>query len=177
MFEFHRVIMKHILIIFLIIHTLTIFPQENLKVKTGDDAINFKLESVNGEILELNKIGENRNVVLIVLRGYPGYQCPVCNRQVGEFISESKSFETRDASVFLIYPGPSKQLKEYAGQFSEDFEFPENFYFGLDPDFQMVNKYGLRWDAPKETAYPSWCNRHIFSDWYEIWVDSLYPIR
>lgn len=38
---------------------------------------------------------------------------------------------------------------------TNDFDFPEHFHFVLDPDYSMINKYGLRWDAPKETAYPS----------------------
>jgi len=147
--------MKHILLVFLFINAVTALPQENLKVKTGDDAIDFKLESIDGEMLELSEVGKNRNVVLIVLRGYPGYQCPICSRQVGQFVSEAKSFDEKDASVFLIYPGPSNQLEKYAGEFSQNFNFPENFYFALDPDYVMINKYGLRWDAPKETAYPS----------------------
>ena len=25
----------------------------------------------------------------------------------------------------------------------------------LDPDYSFTNAYGLRWDAPRETAYPS----------------------
>jgi len=25
----------------------------------------------------------------------------------------------------------------------------------LDPDYVFTNLYGLRWDAPRETAYPS----------------------
>ena len=42
-----------------------------------------------------------------------------------------------------------------AKEFSDDFTFPDIFYFALDPNYSMVNKYGLRWDASKETAYPS----------------------
>ena len=55
----------------------------------------------------------------------------------------------------MVYPGPSDELQAHAKEFSEDFRFPENFYFLLDPDYSMINKYGLWWDAPKETAYPS----------------------
>jgi hypothetical protein len=25
----------------------------------------------------------------------------------------------------------------------------------IDPDYKFTNKYGLRWDEPKETAYPT----------------------
>ena len=55
----------------------------------------------------------------------------------------------------MVYPGPSEQMQEHAKEFSDDFNFPKNFYFTLDPEYSMINKYGLRWDAPKETAYPS----------------------
>ena len=46
-------------------------------------------------------------------------------------------------------------MLEHAKEFSEDFNFPQNFYFTLDPDYLMINKYGLRWDTSGETAYPS----------------------
>jgi len=46
-------------------------------------------------------------------------------------------------------------LPDRAQEFAEGFSFADNFYFTLDPDYYMINKYGLRWDAPRETAYPS----------------------
>ena len=55
----------------------------------------------------------------------------------------------------MVYPGPSEELQNHAEEFSEGFRFPQNFYFTLDSDYFMINSYGLRWDAPKETAYPS----------------------
>ncbi len=33
--------------------------------------------------------------------------------------------------------------------------WPKDFLYVLDPDYTFVNAYNLRWDAPKETAYPS----------------------
>jgi peroxiredoxin Q/BCP len=33
--------------------------------------------------------------------------------------------------------------------------WPKDFIFVIDPAFSMVNAYGLRWDARKETSYPS----------------------
>lgn len=55
----------------------------------------------------------------------------------------------------MVYPGPSIVLQKKADEFVEDFDFPEHFYFVLDPDYPMNNKYGVPWDALKETAYPS----------------------
>jgi alkyl hydroperoxide reductase subunit AhpC len=55
----------------------------------------------------------------------------------------------------MVYPGPSKDLTDHANEFKEDFKFPPNFYFTIDPDYSMTNLYGLRWEAEKETAYPA----------------------
>ncbi|RYG62490.1 redoxin domain-containing protein [bacterium] len=40
-------------------------------------------------------------------------------------------------------------------EFVANRDLPKNFRFALDPDYALVNAYGLRWDAPHETAYPS----------------------
>ena len=34
-------------------------------------------------------------------------------------------------------------------------KLPGNFDLLLDPGYEFTNLYGLRWNAPKETAYPS----------------------
>ena len=91
----------------------------------------------------------------MVLRGWPGYQCPICTRQVGEFLSYADEFEKRGATVLMVYPGPSKYLEDHASEFVEDTLFPDNFIFTLDPDYTFTNLYELRWDEEGETAYPS----------------------
>lgn len=124
-------------------------------VAEGDNAIDFKLKTVDGNKIKLSELNESGAVVLVVLRGWPEYQCPLCSRQVGEFVAETESFKKLGAKVMMVYPGPSAQLSEKANEFADDFDFPDNILFTLDPNYSMVNKYGLRWDAPKETAYPS----------------------
>ena len=59
--------------------------------------------------------------------------------------------------MVFVYPGPAKDLKAHVKEFSEmkNKQWPKEFLFALDPDYTMVNAYGLRWDAPQETAYPS----------------------
>jgi peroxiredoxin Q/BCP len=95
-------------------------------------------------------------VVLVVLRGYPGYQCPYCVRQVHDFIEHAAEFAAKHAEVLLVYPGPPAELDQKAKEFlAKQAELPPNVKLVIDPDYGMTNKYGLRWDAPKETAYPS----------------------
>ena len=147
--------MKTLLIALLLSASFFAFPQNDVKVKKGDTAIDFTLKAIDGSKVKLSEVNIGNPVVLLVLRGWPEYQCPVCSRQVGQFLGESENFQKMNTRLIMVYPGPSEVLKEKAKEFSMDFEFPDNFYFVLDPDYSMVNKYGLRWNAPKETAYPS----------------------
>ena len=135
--------------------SILVFSVEEEKVKMGDKAFNFSLKTIQGDKISLKDLYREKPVVLVVLRGWPGYQCPICTRQVGDLVAEADNFTKHGATVLMVYPGPSEDLQKHAKEFSQDFQFPENFYFTLDPSYIMVNKYGLRWNEPKETAYPS----------------------
>jgi len=147
--------MKRTFILFLVMIGLTAFSQPKGGLAEGDKAIDFSLQTLDGKEVTLSKLYKKNSVVLVVLRGWPGYQCPICTRQVGGLVAEADKLAAHDARILLIYPGPSEQLQEHAKEFSGEFDLPEHFYFAIDPDYSMINKYGLRWDALKETAYPS----------------------
>lgn len=121
----------------------------------GDTAPDFTLEALSGGKVKLSAVTSKGPVVLIVLRGFPGYQCPICTAQVGQLISDAPRFEAAKAKVILVYPGPADSLKKRADEFVKGKALPKNFTLLLDPDYTFTKQYGLRWDAPNETAYPS----------------------
>lgn len=121
----------------------------------GDKAPDFTLKTIENVDLKMSEVLGKGPVVLVVLRGYPGYQCPICSRQVGELVRQSPKFRDKKAAVVLVYPGPSLDLDSKAKEFLRNTTLPENFSLVLDPDYRFTNAYGLRWNAPKETAYPS----------------------
>jgi peroxiredoxin len=123
--------------------------------QVGDRAADFALKTVDGEDVSLARLTKEGPVVLIVLRGYPGYQCPACNVQTGQFIGAAKKFAAAKANVVLVYPGEAQGLKDHADEFARGKTFPENCYLALDPDYAFTKAYHLRWDAKNETAYPS----------------------
>ncbi len=123
--------------------------------KVGDKAADYEWEALGGGKIKLSSVTKKSPVVLVVLRGYPGYQCPICTRQVAELISNAAKFEKARAQVLLVYPGPADGLKDHASEFVSGKDLPKNFRFVLDPNFTFTKKYDLRWDAPNETAYPS----------------------
>jgi len=121
----------------------------------GEKAPDFTLSTLEGKNVRLSDVMSKGPVVLVVLRGYPGYQCPYCNRQVQDFIQKSQGFADAGARVVLVYPGPPQNLDAKANEFLADKRLPNNFDLVLDPGYEFTNSYGLRWDAPHETAYPS----------------------
>ena len=123
----------------------------------GDQAPDFELKTLDDQTVRLRDLTAKSKVVLVVLRGWPGYQCPICDRQVQDFIASAAGFAGTGARVVMVYPGPAEDLKAHAKEFAEmkNKQWPKDFLYIMDPDYAMVNAYGLRWDAPRETAYPS----------------------
>ncbi|MBC7805080.1 MAG: peroxiredoxin family protein [Akkermansiaceae bacterium] len=123
--------------------------------KVGDKASPVTWTALDGGKVSLSTLSNQGPVVLVVLRGFPGYQCPVCTMQVGGLISSAEQLAAANAQIVLVYPGPAEGLKSHATEFVSGKQIPRNFRIVLDPDFAFTKQYGLRWDAPGETAYPS----------------------
>jgi thioredoxin-dependent peroxiredoxin len=121
----------------------------------GEKAPDFALSTPEGKSVRLSELTSQAPVVLVVLRGYPGYQCPYCNRQVQDCIQHSQGFSDAGVRVLLVYPGPPQDLGVRANEFLTGKRLPENFDLVLDPGYEFTNLYGVRWNAEHETAYPS----------------------
>ena len=121
----------------------------------GEKAPDFALSTVAGKSIKLSELIAKSPVALIVLRGYPGYQCPYCNLQVQDFLKKAEDFAAAGVQVVLVYPGPPDNLNTRANEFLAEKKLPDHFNLLLDPGYEFTNLYGLRWDAPRETAYPS----------------------
>ena len=123
--------------------------------RVGDVAPDFTLPDSDDAEISLEKLRNDGPVVLVVLRGYPGYQCPLCRKQVANLIASKKAFAEKGATVVLVYPGSMDLLTKKAKEFMGNTELPKHFRLLIDRDFALIQQYGLRWDAPGETAYPA----------------------
>jgi peroxiredoxin len=123
--------------------------------KVGTKAPEFALKDVAGTPANLSQERTAGAVVLIVGRGWPGYQCPFCTRQFAEFRSHARELQAAGARVLWVYPGPADELAKHAADFTGTEPLPSNFRVLIDPGYVFTNAYGLRWNAPKETAYPA----------------------
>jgi thioredoxin-dependent peroxiredoxin len=123
---------------------------------TGSEAPDFTLLTPTGNPVSLASETAKGTTVLVVLRGFPGYQCPYCVKQVHDFVEHGADFAAKRVNVLLVYPGPPAELDQRAKEFlAKQAELPANIQLVIDPDYKMTNLYALRWDAPHETAYPS----------------------
>lgn len=124
--------------------------------EVGSEAPEFTLSTPEGKPVRLSGLLAKNMVVLIVLRGYPGYQCPFCQKQVHDFKAKADKFRAQGVELLLVYPGPPDQASAKAKEFlTPEGALPANFHLVVDPDYKVTMRYGLRWNAPKETAYPS----------------------
>jgi peroxiredoxin Q/BCP len=122
----------------------------------GVKAPDFTLSTPTGKSIQMSKEIQGHGLVLVVLRGFPGYQCPFCVKQVHDFIDHASDFAAKNTRVLLVYPGPPGELDDHAKDFlAKQAELPANIVLVTDPDYKVTNLYGLRWDMPHETAYPS----------------------
>jgi len=121
----------------------------------GDKARDFTLRRLDGQKIQLSALTKDGPVVMLMLRGWVGYQCPICNRQVGDFLSHAKEFQAAGANVVMVYPGAADLVQGKAEDFVTGKTLPDKFHFVIDPDLKTVNLYNLRWNVPNETAYPS----------------------
>jgi peroxiredoxin len=121
----------------------------------GHKAPDFALTSIDGATVRLSAEVARGPVVLVVLRGWPGYQCPFCTRQFGDYLAHAGEIASTGAQVLFVYPGPADGLKDHAADFTKSMPLPAHYRLLLDPDYTFTNTYGLRWNAPQETAYPS----------------------
>ena len=119
------------------------------------DVIDFELSALGGGTAKLAKLTESGPVVVVLLRGFPGYQCPLCTKQFGDFMDHADELKKAGAKVVFIYPGPSQKLQERAAEFVKGKDYPDHFQILLDPEMKFAAAYGLRWNAAGETTYPS----------------------
>jgi peroxiredoxin len=123
--------------------------------RVGAKVADFNLTSLEGKQFSLQGELGRGPVVLVVLRGWPGYQCPFCTRQFGDFLNHAGDFAKLNATLVFIYPGPAEGLREHAAEFQANRPMPPNFRFATDPELRWVSAHGLRWDAKDETSFPS----------------------
>ncbi len=131
-------------------------PQNKSRPAVGEKAPDFDLPIVGEDgFIELSDQYDQGAVVVIVLRGYPGYQCPICSQQVSSLANRAKALRQQAHRVILVYPGDGSSLERKAEQFLGSRSLPDPLVLVRDQDMKLVDRWGLRWKKTRETAYPA----------------------
>lgn len=124
--------------------------------QVGARVIDFELPRADrDDFLRLSDEYSEGPVVVIVLRGHPGYQCPICRQQVSSLANRARSLSKQANRVILVYPGESERLKQHAKRFLGSRKLPDPLVVVRDDAMDLVHQWGLRWHARNETAYPA----------------------
>ena len=122
----------------------------------GSQIPNFTASTPLGVPITLSDDTAKGTTVLIILRGYPGCQCPYCVKQVHDFVEHAPAFAAKKTSILFVYPGPPPNSTITPRSFlAQQASLPANIQLVTDPDYKVTNLYNRRWDKPAETAYPS----------------------
>lgn len=126
------------------------------QLDVGDKVVDFDLPVVGDDgYVKLSDHYKQGPVVVVILRGYPGYQCPLCSRQLGALANRAKTLAQETEKVILVYPGEASLLEDHADDFMGSRSLPDPLIIVRDEGMGMVDSWGLRWNAPNETAYPA----------------------
>ena len=72
----------------------------------------------------------------------------------GQSIQEAVN-GAQPGDTILVYPGEGTLLQRHAEEFMGSRSLPDPLVIVRDQEMKMVTEWGLRWDRPRETAYPS----------------------
>ena len=90
-------------------------PPANGTPAVGGRAADFTLRALDGTTVQLSKeLAKGEPIVLVVLRGWPGYQCPFCTRQFGDYLANATRFDKVGLACSSSTRGPGEGLREHA---------------------------------------------------------------
>lgn len=116
----------------------------------------------DGEETRIGDLAGEKNLVVVVTRGYPGEICPICSTQVARLMDGYEEIKKLNAEVVVVYPvetnDDSKTLDDFVAEVkkkvvAEDSPDRVPFPVLLDAELKGVDKLGIRKDLSKPATY------------------------
>ncbi len=128
------------------------------QLEVGQRAIDFELPIVNGDgYLSLSDTYKGGPTVVIFLRGYPGYQCPIClDGKSTRWSTAPKCSHQAAHRVVLVYPGQTRDSSASRRFHGSRGDCPSRWSSLRDDDHESRESVGRAMEFnPRETAYPA----------------------
>jgi peroxiredoxin len=129
------------------------------KTVSGDQ-IPLKFVDMNGKDVDLASFRNQKNVVLVVVKGMPkepgGIFCPGCLAQVNSLTANHAEFVNRNAEIVMVFPGPKDVLPQFLSDglvTDEGGKSKVPFSLVTDSDLKAVEALGIRADWARPSTY------------------------
>lgn len=107
----------------------------------------------SGDVVELAALAEGRPLVLVVLRGFPGYICPYCTAQTSALLNKLPEFEHLGARVAFVFPGEADTVPVFLDairDYRQQADLPVPVLF--DPELSAVRAMSISGDKAQPTT-------------------------
>lgn len=126
----------------------------------NDNIADFVFTDINGNEKSLKEYLGQKNVVLVVTRGYAGSVCLYCATQTSRLLTNYSQFSKRDAEVVVVFPveipDDKARHRNFVVSVKNQLDTPVEkipFPIVLDVELKAVDQLGIRKDLSKPATY------------------------
>ena len=128
-----------------------------MRLKTGDEAIPFSTETIEGKIISLKDfVGKP-----LLLMFYRYASCPMCNLRIRDFAQHYPRLHERGLEVVAFFHSPARNIHANAGKR----HIP--FHLVADPKFKVYQNYRI------ETSWSRFFLSMFLPSFYVDWIRAM----
>jgi peroxiredoxin len=122
-------------------------------IKLGQELSRTRFLGTDGLLLNLNDYIGKKNILLVIMRGFPGKVCIACANQTAALARNKKLFYKKDIEIFIVYPGLVDTLPKFLSAVREvDEEFNLNLPVLYDVNLNAVKNLSIEGELAKPTT-------------------------
>ena len=110
-----------------------------------------RLFKSDGTVLDLASYHDNKNVALIIMRGFSGQICIYCSTQTAALADQLNDFNKLDTEVIVVYPGPVETVGPFLDAVRSIGGDTSGLTIALDVNLQLVDSLNIH----RELAAPT----------------------
>ena len=122
-------------------------------IRLGQKLTRTRFLGTDGLLLNLDDYKSKKNVLLVIMRGFPGKVCIACANQTAALARNKKLFYEKDIEIFIIYPGLVDTLPKFLSAVREvDEEFNLNLPVLYDVNLSAVKNLKIEGELARPTT-------------------------
>ena len=128
-----------------------------MRLKPGDEAIPFSVETIEGNNITLKEFAGKPLLMMF----YRYASCPMCNLRIRDFAQHYPRLHERGLEVVAFFHSPAGNIRANAGKR----HIP--FHLVADPKFRVYQSYRI------ETSWPRFLLSMLLPSFYVDWIRAM----